>query len=439
MIYRRNAFWRVLLVGLFVLVNTPAAGKAEPEIPTLATKSRPDMAAMAAIWADNPALDDPGMTTFLSMGYIAGSFGQQLVLPLPRQRTIGEFDWLYSRMFLDTETNSVVRVHLEHYSDETRAAAAMGKRSMAPRWYGPREFIWDANLIAESNFIVKDEQSMLIAEHPAQYTGVFAPYNEEDGFQTSSGSFVDVSFQSGRLVAGVALEEDVIRGPEEPAPAIDPAATPDFKPSSPNARARATELAELLAQRIETVLAGHNPAGADLALGASILPTIEQPPYSMEGYFDPTNLVILGRSPQDEAGARSVFSRIIYPRDRRVVTLSDSFSIHVTAITFASPSAAQRVVEAPRAPRSAQADSEERIEISGADVAIEDAASPYSAEIDPVSYSLDISVDGVLISMSAFALGSFDEARVATRELARFQARCLRLTARCSTTPFPDL
>lgn len=49
MIYRRNAFWRVLLVGLFVLVNTPAAGKAEPDGQTGASESRPDMAAMAAL------------------------------------------------------------------------------------------------------------------------------------------------------------------------------------------------------------------------------------------------------------------------------------------------------------------------------------------------------------------------------------------------------
>lgn len=109
------------------------------------------------------------------------------------------------------------------------------------------------------------------------------------------------------------------------------------------------------------------------------------------------------------------------------------------AFTFQAPAAARRVVEAPRAPRSARADSEELIEISGAYVAIEDTASPYSAEIDPVSYSLDLAVDGVLISMSAFAPGRFEEAQVATRELARFQARCLRLGARCATTPFPNL
>lgn len=436
---RQNGCWGGLLVGILILINVPAAAKAELNVQTGVSESRPDMAAMAALWADDSALNDPGMSTFLSMGYIAGTFSQQLVVPLPRQRTIGEFDWLYSRMFLDTETNSVVRVHLELYPDETRAATATSKRSMVPRWYDAWEFVWAENLIGESNFIVQDEASMLIRKHPAQYTEVFAPYNEEDGRRISYGSFVDVTFQSGRLVAGIALEEDVIRGPDESPPTIDPAATPDFSPSSSNARARATELAELLALRIETVLAGNEPAGADLALGASILPTIEQPPYSIEGYLDPTNLLILARSPRDETGARSVFTRIIYPNDRRVVTLSDSFSVDVLAITFESPSAARRVVEAARAPPSAGADSEERIEISDADVAIETIASPYSAEIDPVSYSLDVAVDGVLISMSSFALGRFDEARDATRELARFQARCIRLTARCATTPFPNL
>ncbi len=141
-----------------------------------------------------------------------------------------------------------------------------------------------------------------VGEEPAE-TSVLA--GEEAGFGRFSS--VDATFRVDRLLAGVAIEA-FVPFDEDPAAADGTPAT-DAKEAMPAAdagdgtpTARDEAWAELTAdvaatfhERIETVLAGTEPAGIDFALPGLVLPINETWPHPgliPEGYRDATEMLV---------------------------------------------------------------------------------------------------------------------------------------------------
>jgi hypothetical protein len=107
------------------------------------------------------------------------------------------------------------------------------------------------------------------ATGPALGDGVSTTTTVSFDTREAGGPLVDVSatsFQSGSLIAGIAIERYTDPDPTHP---LDPAASPV---GSEDAQELATRLATTLAGRVQTVLGGGSPAGVDTSLSDRTLP-----------------------------------------------------------------------------------------------------------------------------------------------------------------------
>jgi hypothetical protein len=253
-----RTFW---LLALFLSLSLlgPLAGAAQDATPTAdaggGSGSPPglDLAAMALTPADVP----PGYVLDLAR-YVSPEQFASFGLPFaPEEIAATGLIRVYDTFLFNQEQEGGVRVYIDEFPTPKDAEAGFALFEDETRFaddpFGP--------LASE------DLPGPGVGDDPSEIT--VATWEYGPGVYNQD---IDATFRVGNLVAGV--------GVGVPVDLTDPAAVePD-----PDGLRLAIELAGTLHDRIEAVLAGRSPSGADLALPGLLLPAAEGSGSLEEGY-----------------------------------------------------------------------------------------------------------------------------------------------------------
>lgn len=439
-----HPIWRTLILAILLAVSTPLAAIAGHRgIPENAGAPHLDLAAMAALWADIPSLDDPDLYTLLGMGYIAGTLHirESPVLPA-RQRTVGNFEWLYTRAFDDSDNDTLARVHIEEYASDSKAAVAFKQRSLVTRLYGPFDLLAVDDPLGNNLSDVRHEPDLALTGITAQVTRGAMLGQDVEGYRLHAKDFLDVTFQIGNLIAGVTILPDAASAEVTTPVAPDAESTPEHAVEWRSLQERAASIATTLGDRIDLVLSGADPPGVDSRLAGSLLPVMQRPVFSSEGYLDPTGFFpssfwVDEVVTASDVGATSSYLRVFFPGDMKAA-FTDDRSVSIMGMTFGSPEAARRVLqEKEPVLYHALGKQASSITIRGADYAVDYGKSLYGDNIPARDYTTDFVVEDILFSVSVQSIPSIEAAQTAALDFARTQALCLRSPGDCATAPLP--
>jgi len=248
----RRAFATLALSVPLLFAPLPAAAQAGD-----ATPAGGDRADLAAMTLDSEDL--PEDYYFHNEQYIPGEAlvaGLQLADDASAALTESGLTWFYESTYTTADGSGQIRTYVSEYPDEAGAVAGFG-------------VLEDEEALVGEGGELEDLDGPEVGEDPKEITVGSLPPNpgaEDDAPVLRS---VDATFRVGTLIVGVAVET---RDDAEPDQAL------------------AEELAEVLATRVEDVLAGQAPATADPAVREALL-QLDATLSAREGYLTATDIL----------------------------------------------------------------------------------------------------------------------------------------------------
>ncbi|CAA9549157.1 MAG: hypothetical protein AVDCRST_MAG73-2716 [uncultured Thermomicrobiales bacterium] len=253
MLARRALATLALSVPLLFAPLPTVAGQAGDATPT-AGGDRADLAAMTLDSEDLPE-------DYFLRGerYITG---ENLVAGLDLEDATAEaltesgLTWFYESTYTTADGAGQIRSYVSEYPDEAGAEAGFG-------------VLEDEEALVGEGGDLEDQDGPAVGEDPKEITVGSLPPNADADDDAPALRSVDATFRVGTLIVGVAVET---RDDAEPDQAL------------------AEELADVLATRVEDVLAGQAPATADPAVREALL-QLDAGLSVQEGYLTATDVL----------------------------------------------------------------------------------------------------------------------------------------------------
>lgn len=397
--------WFFPLIAVVVLLlaqNGRAAQDASQATPVASPASSPSTGAtgrldLAAMVLDADAVPE-GYVRFFE-AYVAGERAAEEILGDPTladQLTRTGLQWFYESQYETLDQTSTIRFYVEQYPDDADARAGF-------------DFLEDEAFFGAGPD-ARDEPLTGVGEEPAELTLVSSPASGTN----PAVELADATFRVGRLLGGVSIETE--------GQAPDPQLVRD--------------LAGRLAQRIQAVLDGQSPAGADLALPTRLLPLDPDGQAVQEGYLLARELFPAAAASADVApGFVAAYERALSPPDAPAASGTYLF----TAVAqFDAPDGALTALQEAAdmaLPFGSEPERADAVRVASVDAAVA-FRSALNSDSGPDSFWIMLVVND---RMAVVGVMASPDAEAAALDLAAQQASCLATDAPCAAVNVPSL